>query len=71
MECDASSLEAYKGLSEGRVYNTMSELNVNQFFTDAVHTVGKLFEYHQLPTPHSSVSPTTLNVNFFLQNKGS
>ena len=40
--CDANSLAAYRGLSEGRIYNTQSELNVNQFFTDAVHTVGKL-----------------------------
>ena len=40
--CDKVSLEAYRGLSEGRVYNTMSELNINQFFTAAVHTVGKL-----------------------------
>ena len=37
--CDKVSLEAYRGLSEGRVYNTMSELNINQFFTAAVHTV--------------------------------
>ena len=40
--CDANSLAAYRGLSEGRIYNTQSELNVNQFFTDAVHTVGML-----------------------------
>ena len=38
--CDPKSLEAHRGLSEGRVYNTMSELNINQFFKAAVHTVG-------------------------------
>ena len=40
--CDAQSLAAYQGLSEGRIYNTASELNINQFFKDAVLTVGKL-----------------------------
>ena len=38
--CDKQSLAAYKGLSEGRIYNTASELNINEFFKDAVHTVG-------------------------------
>ena len=33
---------AYKGLSEGRVYETASELKSDQFFKDAVLTVGKL-----------------------------
>ena len=37
--CNAKSVAAYRGLSEGRVFNTMSELNINQFFTAAVHTV--------------------------------
>ena len=41
-ECDKESLAAYQGLSEGRIYNTASELNINEFFKDAVHTVGKL-----------------------------
>ena len=69
LQCDAPSLEAYRGLSEGRMYNTMTELNVNQFFTDAVHTVGKLFgsvrtslsalNFPLLNFSHSSVlSPT-------------
>ena len=40
--CDKQSLAAYKGLSEGRIYNTSSELNINEFFKDAVHTVGKI-----------------------------
>ena len=39
--CNAQSLAAYQGLTEGRIYNTASELNINQFFKDAVHTVGK------------------------------
>ena len=33
---------ARKGLSEGRVYETASNLNTDQFFKDAVLTVGKL-----------------------------
>ena len=33
---------ARKGLSEGRVYETKSELKSDQFFKDAVLTVGKL-----------------------------
>ena len=33
---------AYEGLSEGRVYETASNLNTDQFFKDAVLTVGKL-----------------------------
>merc|ERR1712179_209721 len=37
--CDAQSIAAHEGLSEGRIYNTADELNVNQFFIDAVHTV--------------------------------
>ena len=40
--CDAQSLAAYKGLSEGRIFNTKSELNIKQFFKEAVHMVGKL-----------------------------
>ena len=40
--CYKNDKAAYEGLSEGRVFNTMSELNINQFFTAAVHTVGKL-----------------------------
>ena len=40
--CYRNDKAAYEGLSEGRVFNTMSELNINQFFTAAVHTVGKL-----------------------------
>ena len=39
-----NSFEAYRGLSEGRIHNTMSELNINQFFTDAVLTVGFILQ---------------------------
>ena len=38
--CDPQSLATYKILSENRTFDMMSELNINQFFTDAVHTVG-------------------------------
>ena len=40
--CNKQSLAAYKGLSEGRIYNTASDLKIDEFFKDAVHTVGKL-----------------------------
>ena len=38
--CDlGGSLEAYKWLSENKTFDMMSELHINQFFTDAVHAV--------------------------------
>ena len=40
--CGAQDKEAHQGLTEGRVYNTASNLNTDQFFKDAVLTVGKL-----------------------------
>jgi len=37
--CNAQALAANQGLSEGRVYETKSNLNTDQFFKDAVLTV--------------------------------
>jgi hypothetical protein len=48
LDCDKESLAAYEGLSEGRIYNTASELKIDEFFKDAVHTVGKLI-FQRLP----------------------
>ena len=39
-DCDEKSKEAHEGLTEGRIYNTASELNIEEFFKEAVHTVG-------------------------------
>ena len=51
-QCDAQSLAPYKGLSEGRIYNTASDLKIDEFFKDAVHTVRKL----NLPVVTLSIS---------------
>ena len=37
---NGGSMRIYKILSENKIFDMMSELNINQFFTDAVHTVG-------------------------------
>ena len=38
-DCDAASKTAYKGLSEGRVFDLTSALNIQQFFKSTVETV--------------------------------